>query len=653
MGSGMTMIPKPPDRSGLEQEQFLKILSREDAIACFEAALFPWAIPSEARKLADTLGTTLAEDITAPIDVPPFDRSNVDGFAVRAADLATAGEAAPARLALNGETIHCGTAPTMQVAACTATPIATGGPLPRGADAVVMVEHTQPAGSDAIDVRRAVSPGQFVSYAGSDIARGEALLRAGTVIGSREIGMLAACGIAEVKVARKPRVAVISTGDELVQPGEALAPADIYDTNGAIVAAAIDENGGKAVFLGAVPDDEAKLEAAMRSALADADMLVLSGGTSKGAGDVSHRIIGRLGAPGIVAHGVALKPGKPLCLAVCDGKPVVILPGFPTSAMFTFHDMIVPVLRRMAGLPPRSDAKVSATVPVRIASELGRTEFVMVSLVEGKDSLIAYPSGKGSGAITSFAQADGFLRIDALADQMPAGTQAEVTLFTPHVRVPDLVIVGSHCTGLDLVTAQLAHAGLTVRSIAVGSLGGLAAAKRGECDLAPIHLFDDRSETYNAPYLVDGLELVPGWRRMQGIVFRKGDTRFEGLGAEEAVAAALADPACIMVNRNQGAGTRILIDRLLAGARPEGYWNQPRSHNAVAAAVAQHRADWGMTIAPVAHAVGLGFIPFAEEHYDFALVTARKQRPAVQAFLDALGSGEARTALEQAGFRPA
>jgi putative molybdopterin biosynthesis protein len=321
--------------------------------------------------------------------------------------------------------------------------------------------------------------------------------------------------------------------------------------------------------------------------------------------------------------------------------------------MFTFHDMIVPVLRRMAGLPPRSDARVNATVPVRISSELGRTEFVMVSLVEGKDALVAYPSGKGSGAITSFAQADGFLRIDALADQMPAGTTAEVTLFTPHVRVPDLVIVGSHCTGLDLVTAQLAHAGLTVRSIAVGSHGGLAAARRGECDLAPIHLFDDRSETYNTPYLVDGLELVPGWRRMQGIVFRKGDKRFEGLGAKEAVAAALADPTCIMVNRNQGAGTRILIDRLLGGARPEGYWNQPRSHNAVAAAVAQHRADWGMTIAPVAEAAGLGFIPFAEEHYDFALVTARKQRSSVQAFLDALGSDQARASLERAGFRPA
>jgi putative molybdopterin biosynthesis protein len=439
----------------------------------------------------------------------------------------------------------------------------------------------------------------------------------------------------------------------LVQPGLPLRPAAIYDTNGAIVTAAIRENGGEPVFLGAIPDIERELESVMRKALDSCDMLVLSGGTSKGTGDVSHRIIARLGKPGIIAHGVALKPGKPLCLAVCDGKPIVILPGFPTSAMFTFHDMIVPVLRRMAGLPPRSDAKVTAKVPVRIASELGRTEFVMVSLVEGADGLIAYPTGKGSGAITSFAQADGFLKIEALADQMPAGTEGEVTLFTPHVRVPDLVIVGSHCTGLDLVTAPLAHAGIVVRSIAVGSLGGLAAAKRCECDFAPIHLFDEKTETYNTPFLGDGLELISGWRRMQGIVFRAGDPRFEGLNAQDAVCAALADPGCIMVNRNQGAGTRILIDRLLGSARPDGYWNQPRSHNAVAAAVAQNRADWGVTIAPVAHAARLGFIPLAEEHYDFALVTARKQRQAVQAFLAALASDESRTALERAGFRPA
>ncbi|MDE2602866.1 MAG: molybdopterin biosynthesis protein [Bradyrhizobium sp.] len=641
------------DRDSIDQDQFLTVLSREDALARFEAALFPQAPPSEMRSLADALGCALVQDVVAPIDVPPFDRANVDGLAVRSADLASASETAPVRLTLTGEAIACGVVPLKPVLSGTATSIATGGPMPRGADAVVMVEHSQPAGHRAIEVRRAASPGQYVSYAGSDIARGEALLRAGAVIGSREIGMLAACGIAEIPVARRPRVAVLSTGDELVQPGQPLRPAEIYDTNGTIVTAAITENGGEARFLGAIPDDEPQLESAMREALADNDMLVLSGGTSKGAGDVSHRVIARLGSPGIVAHGVALKPGKPLCLAVCDGKPVIILPGFPTSAMFTFHDMIVPVLRRMAGLPPRSDAKVTAKIPVRIASEPGRAEFVMVSLVEGDAGLIAYPSGKGSGAITSFAQADGFLRIDTLADQMPAGTEAEVTLFTPHVRVPDLVIVGSHCTGLDLVTAPLARAGLVVRSIAIGSLGGLAAAKRGECDFAPIHLFDEKTATYNAPYLADGLELVPGWRRMQGIVFRKGDKRFEGMSVQDAVRAALADPACIMVNRNQGAGTRILIDRLLGEARPDGYWNQPRSHNAVAAAVAQHRADWGMTIAPVADAANLGFIPLAEEHYDFALVTARKQRAAVRAFLDALASPESRAALTQAGFRPA
>lgn len=642
-----------PKNANVDQEQFLTILSREDALARFEAALFPRDPAAEERSLADASGLVLAKDVVAAIDVPPFDRSNVDGFAVRSADLAAAGESAPMSVVLNKETIACGTAPRVAVAEGTATPISTGGPIPRGADAVVMVEHTQPAGNGAIEIRRAAAPGQFVSYAGSDIARGEVVLRAGTLIGSREIGMLAACGVARVSVVRKPHVAIISTGDELVQPGQPLRPAAIFDTNGAIVAAAVSENGGEARFLGAFPDDEEKLESVMRSALESSDMLILSGGTSKGEGDVSHRIVARLGKPGIIAHGVALKPGKPLCLAVCEGKPVVILPGFPTSAMFTFHDMIVPVLRRLAGLPPRNDARVIAKVPVRIASELGRTEFVMVSLVEGDDGLIAYPTGKGSGAITSFAQADGFLKIDALAEQMPAGTETDVTLFTPHIRVPDLVIVGSHCTGLDLVTEPLVRNGLTVRSISVGSLGGLSAARRGECDLAPIHLLDEKTDAYNTPFLVEGLELVPGYRRMQGIVFRAGDERFEGCSAEEAVRAALRDPSCLMVNRNQGAGTRILIDRLLGGARPDGYWNQPRSHNAVAAAVAQHRADWGMTIAPVAGAADLGFIPFAEEHYDFALVTSRKERPAVRAFLDALESPGVRKSLEQAGFQPA
>jgi putative molybdopterin biosynthesis protein len=636
--------------ASLAQDQFLTILSREEAMARFEAALFPRELRTRRVALQQALGRTLAQDVRAPIDVPPFDRSNVDGFAVRAADLVQASEGSPVVLSLNGETIACGTAPRLRVGPMTATPIATGGPLPRGADAVVMIEQTQPV-QGGIAVRRAASAGQFISSAGSDMARGETVLRAGVVLGAREIGMLAACGIGEIEITRTPLVAVLSTGDELVQAGGALQPAQIFDTNGPIVAAAVQENGAQANFIGHVADDEAALEKAMRDALSWHDMLILSGGTSKGAGDHTHRILSRLGK--IIAHGVALKPGKPLCLAVCDGKPVVILPGFPTSAMFTFHDMIVPVLRRMAGLPPRKDTKVEARVPVRIASELGRAEFVMVALAEGADGLLAYPTGKGSGAITSFAQADGFLRIDALADHMAAGTQAEVTLFTPHLRVPDLTIIGSHCTGLDLAIAPLARAGFATRIIAVGSLGGLAAAKRGECDIAPIHLFDDKSETYNKPFLSEGLELVEGWRRMQGIVFRKDDARFAGCDARSAMAKAMADPSCLMVNRNQGAGTRILLDRLLGGAKPEGYWNQPKSHNAVAAAVAQGRADWGMTIAPVADAYGLAFLPFAEEHYDLALVSARKERPAVQALLASLQSDEAKAALKAAGFTPA
>lgn len=654
----MPPSPHPPHGTGTRQDQFLTVLPRDEAIRRFDAALFPRSPRVEDCPLDHALNRVVAEDIISPADVPPFDRSNVDGFALRAADVAGASQTQPVRLALTGESIHCGTPPQREVTPGHASAIATGGPLPRGADAVVMIEQTRmdAAGPEKeVEILHPIAPGQHIAHAGSDILRGEMLLRRRTTIGPAEIGMLAAAGVARVRVVARPRVAILSTGDELVQPGEPLRPAAVHDANGAIISAAVTENGGIADFRGAIPDDEGALDHAMRAALAASDMLIVSGGTSKGAGDLSHRIIARLGPPGIIAHGVALKPGKPLCLAVCGGKPVVILPGFPTSAMFTFHDIIVPVLRRMAGLPPRDDATVTARVPLAIPSERGRAEFVMVSLVHGADEqeLVAYPLGKGSGAITAFARADGFLRIDALADQLAAGSRARVTLFSPRLQLPDLVIIGSHCTGLDVVLAPLVRAGLRVRVLAVGSLGGVAAARRGECDLAPMHLLDEESGIYNAPWLDADQELIPGWRRMQGVVHRSGDARFKGKTAEEAVAAALADPSCLMVNRNQGAGTRILIERLLAGARPGGYWNQPRSHNAVAAAVAQGRADWGVTIAPVARAAGLSFMPLTEEHYDFALVRARKPRPPVQAFLDALRSDEVRAGLAKAGFQPA
>jgi putative molybdopterin biosynthesis protein len=642
-------------RRAAHQEQFLEVVSADEARARFQRHLDLTPLGPERLALAAALGRVLAAELHAPGDVPPFDRSNVDGFAVRAADTTGASDSRPRRLRLNHEVLVCGRAPALSVEPGMATAIATGGVIPRGADAVVMIEHTQlvdPADEPAIDVHRAVSPGQFVSYAGSDMARGETLLRKGARIGSREVGMLAACGFAEVEVVRRPKVAVLSTGDELLPPGTPLRPGAVYDSNGAMVAAAIAETGGEPVAFGAFPDDERALETAVRQAIGRCEIVVLSGGTSKGAGDLCHRLVSRLGSPGIVVHGVALKPGKPLCLAVVDRTPIVVLPGFPTSAIFTFHAFVAPLVRALAGLPPQAAHTVEARLPVRIASELGRKEFVMVSLVQRRDGLSAFPTPKGSGAVTAFAQADGFLEVDALSTSVDPETLMPVTLIGD-AQAPDLVVAGSHDIALDILLTQLTEQGWSTKALIVGSLGGVAAARRCECDIAPIHVMDPETGQYNTHLVGPGLRLVPGWRRMQGVVFRRGDARFEGCAAREAVATALADPHCHMVNRNAGAGTRIVIDRLLGGARPPGYGNQPRSHNAVAAAVAQGRADWGVAIHGVAALYDLGFVPIGPEHYDFLVQEERWARPPVQAFVAALKDPTVRERIRRLGMEPA
>ena len=257
-------------RRAARQEQFLEVVSAAEARRRFEACTDRSALAGVAVSLAAALGRVLAADAIAPVDAPPFDRSNVDGFAVRAADTIGASDGAPKRLTLNAEVIACGVKPAVEVMPGTATAIATGGVIPRGADAVVMIEQTElieQAAAPAIDLRRAAASGQFISYAGSDIARGETLLRRGTPIGSREIGMLAACGYAVADVVRRPRVAVLSTGDELIEPGQLLRPGGVYDSNGAIIAAAVVEAGGEPVQFGVFPDEDVALELAMRSAL--------------------------------------------------------------------------------------------------------------------------------------------------------------------------------------------------------------------------------------------------------------------------------------------------------------------------------------------------------------------------------------------------
>jgi putative molybdopterin biosynthesis protein len=638
-----------------EQEQFLQVVDRDEAERRFRAAIDLTQRGIEKIPLDAALGRVLAGDVVSPVDVPSFDRSNVDGFAVVAENTFGASEEIPRTVRLGDEQIHTGVVPATVIRSGEAVSIATGGMVPRGADAVVMIEHAEAAG-DQLLISRAVTPGSGVSFAGTDITAGETVLRGGQLLTSRDTGVLAAIGVADVDVWRRPIVAILSTGDEIIAPGEPMQLSKVYDSNAQVLADAVRELGGEPRRFGITHDDVDALRGRLRQALEVADIVLLSGGTSKGAGYLSYQVVAELGDPGIVAHGVALKPGKPICLAATRGRPVVVLPGFPTSAIFTFHEFVAPVLRMQAGRSPHERTVVPARLAVKVNSEIGRTEYLLVGLVETTDttgvtSLAAYPMGQGSGSVTTFSRADGFATIGRHEEIVQAGTLVDVQLLGRELQLADLVVIGSHCIGLDYLLGALQRQGVHSKFLAVGSTAGLDAAKRGECDLAGVHLLDPKTDEYNRPFLTSALDLISGYGRLQGMVFRRGDARFEDRSAEEAIAAIKHDPDCVMVNRNQGSGTRALIERLLGGTKPAGYAVQPRNHNAVAAAVVQGRADWGMTLDTIARHSGLGFLPVQEEQYDFVVPKSRADRPGVVAFRKLLREPSTREALARLGMR--
>ena len=479
-----------------EQEQFLQVLDRDEAEQRFRAAIDLKPLGSEIVPLDRALGRVLAADVVSPVDVPSFDRSNVDGFAVIAEDTFGASEEVPRSVVLEEEEIHTGIVPATIIHPGKAVLIATGGMVPRGADAVVMVEHTDTRDRE-LRISRAVTAGSGVSFAGTDITTGETVLREGRLLTSRDTGVLAAIGIAKVTVWRKPIVAILSTGDEIIAPGEPMQPAKVYDSNAQVLADAVRELGGQPVRLGITHDDVAALREKLHHALKVADVVLLSGGTSKGAGDVSYRVVAELNDPGIVAHGVALKPGKPICLAAAGRRAVVVLPGFPTSAIFTFHEFVAPVIRLLAGRGSEERTVVPARLAVKVNSEIGRTEYLLVGLVdvaeEGREtSLAAYPMGQGSGSVTTFSRADGFATIGRHEEIIEAGTIVNVQLLGRDLQLADLVVIGSHCIALDYLLGELQRNGARSKFLAVGSTAGLDAAKRGECDLAGVHLLDHR-----------------------------------------------------------------------------------------------------------------------------------------------------------------
>ncbi|UCD96808.1 MAG: molybdopterin molybdenumtransferase MoeA [Candidatus Bathyarchaeota archaeon] len=414
---------------------FKKLISFDEAKQIIDELQLE-SVGSEVVPLGSASGRVLSSDVESPVDVPPFDRATVDGFTVRAADTYGAEEHDPVVLMLKGA-VEIGEQPRCSVGKDETWRIATGAPIPDGADAVVMVENTTEKKSE-VQVYRAVVKGENVMKAGSDIKKEQVVFGDRTLLNSRRVGVLAALGFAMIPVLKHPRIGLISTGAEIVKPGERLPPGKIYDINAYTLASAITESGGEAVDFGIVRDDDIEaLKKVLQEALTATDVVVTSGGVSVGPKDVVPKILDSLGKPGVIIHGVAVKPGKPLAVAVVQGKPVFALPGNPTSSLLIFHLLVRPVLLWLAGRKSGKLRVTNAKLSRRVFSAKGRRTYVTVSLSKGKDGeWAALPVASGqSGAITTMAMAEGYVELPENAPFTEEGQLMRVVLFEDAERV--------------------------------------------------------------------------------------------------------------------------------------------------------------------------------------------------------------------------
>lgn len=634
----------------MSRKEFRTLVSLEDA----RKALLPfYRREAEQVPLSECYGRVLAGNVSSRVDVPGFDRASMDGYAVKAKDTWGADEEEPKSLKLAG-IIHAGRQPSVTVEPGMAVEIATGAFMPRGANAVVMVEHTDTSG-DMVNVRKPVSPGENVMHTGADVMMGELVLREGTRLTPREISVLAAIGMSAVSVYRRPQVGIISTGDEIAPPGAKLAIGQIYDVNAYAVGAGVVENGGLPVYLGIVRDEPLAFRNALLEASKKVDVILTSGSTSAGASDMMFGTVSGMGK--VLVHGIKIKPGKPTIIGEANHRPFIGLPGYPSSALTIFNEVAAPLIRHMAGLREADLPRVGARMAVRAQSEGGREVLQPVGLIRAADgSLAAYPIEKGSGAVTSLLDADGYVEIGEHIHVLEEGEPVEVTLFSEKIAFPDLLIIGSHCLGIDVIAEMMAEKGFSVRSINVGSAGGLRAIRKGIADVAGVHLLDE-SGVYNRPFLagVDG-DLVKGYIREQGLILPKGNP--QGIRG-------IADlPGKRIVNRTAGSGTRTLFDlelKKLAAARHvpveelidaiQGYDVEAKTHSAVASAILSGKADAGLGIRTVADQNGLDFVPLRDEEYDFVVRRHKADKPAIKAFLDILCSEQFRSRLKTLGYR--
>jgi len=634
---------------------FHKLVSVDEAVEILYKTFVEAGYPEVIEvSIEEALGKISAEDVYADVDYPPFDRSTVDGYAVRSIDVAGANDIEPKILRIVGE-VDVGELPQIEIREGETVEISTGAVIPRGADAVVMSEYTKKVG-DKVFIYRHAYPGENISQAGTDFSAGDLVIRRGALITYREIASLAAVGRARIKILKPLNIVVYSTGKELVKPGERLSPGKIYDINGYSIISILKDLGMNVVYKGILKDEYEKIREEINKSLEEYDVVITSGGTSAGYKDLVYRVIEDLGGK-ILFHGLKTRPGKPTLLASRDKKIFIGLPGFPLSAMMVLTRIVRPAILRVYGLDEKKNL-VKILIPYRIEAGRGVREFVPVSIVESEKGFVGYPIQLGSGSVYSVLYSDGFIEVSEDREFIDEDEEVYAILFSEKIVPAQLYFIGSHCLGVELLLkiSKLRN----TKIIYTGSLGGWHAIKRGEADIAGTHLLDEDTGEYNIHMikkmgLEDKVYLIRGYVRKIGFIVRKGNPKnirsFEDLLREDV----------IFINRNRGSGIRsftdIMIKRILGEKDPykmiRGYSYEVKTHTAVAAAVSMGRADVGIAVETVTQFYDVDFIPLAEEVYDFVVSKKGFNKESVKRFVETLSSRDFKEILSKTlrGYR--
>lgn len=608
----------------------------EEAAELYLNALRPViTIQYETIPVTESLNRVTRHATYAKYSSPLFNASAMDGIAVISERTVAATEVAPVTLKEKEDYIV----------------VDTGDPIHPPYDAVIMAEDLVET-KDGVQITASAAPWQHVRPIGEDIVAGEMILPSRHKIRPIDVGVLLSAGITRIEVVKRPRAAIFPTGTEIIEPEDTPREGSIIESNSRMFENMVIEAGGEARRFPPIIDDYEQIRDHIAKAACEYDMVIVNAGSSAGTEDYTVHVLRELGE--VIVHGVAIKPGKPVILAVVEGKPVIGLPGYPVSAYIGFENFVLPVLAMMGQMALKKNEVVTASVSKRLVSSLRHKEYVRVKVGKVGDKMVAAPLARGAGAAMSLVRADGFCVIEQNSEGVEAGEPVQVELYRDKAEVENtVVIIGSHDLILDVAADMMPnlHPGMFVSSTHVGSMGGLMALKRKEAHLAPIHLLDEETGEYNLSYIrrlfgSGKIALIKGVGRTQGILVKKGNPL--GIKGIEDL------PGCRYVNRQRGAGTRVLFDYKLKqlGIAPEqinGYEREAATHMAVAAAVGSDGADAGMGILSAAKAMDLDFIPVGPEEYDFAVPLEYLELPHIKAFIEILKMDEFHKRLDELG----